>query len=119
MVGAEGAYSLQGVFSNAYLQSWQELAISVQLETLTFGWKALFQCKLEARDFEHCVHFPDGADFSASIFLMPGSFDALGFQSRLTVHREKRTMCCLKTTICDSLIPCAPDLVRFSEEKKK
>lgn len=35
--GAEEAYSLQGVFSNAYLHSWQELAVSVQLETLTFG----------------------------------------------------------------------------------
>lgn len=120
MAGAKEAYSIQGIFSSAYLQSWQELAISVPLETLTFGWKnlRLLQCKLEARDFEHCIGFPDAADLHASIFLMPGGSEAQSFKTRLGVHREKRTTCCLETNICNILIPCTPDLVRFSEKKK-
>lgn len=120
MAGAKEAYSLQGIFSSAYLQSWQELAISVPLETLTFGWKnlRLLQYKLEARDFEHCIGFPDAADFSASIFLMPGGSEAQIFESRLSVHREERTTCCLETNNCNALILCTSDLVRFSEKKK-
>lgn len=120
MVEAKEAYSLQGIFSNVYLQSWQELAISVPLETLTFGWKnpRLLQCKLEARGFEHCIGFPDAADFSASIFPISGGSEAWGFESRLCVHAERRSMCYLKTNTCGPLIPCTPHLLRFSEKKK-
>jgi len=49
MVGVKEAYSLQGIFSSVCLQSWQELAMSVPLETLTFGWKKLEAAPMQTR----------------------------------------------------------------------
>jgi len=52
----------------------------------------LLQCKLEARDFRHCIGFPDAACFSANVFPMLGGSEARGFESRRGVHWEKRNV---------------------------